>query len=71
MSELLNFNDLNSITWQKLESHYSDRLEQLRRTLENPQDHAASEKLRGRIFEIRQLLALAKNNDAGQNPPSP
>lgn len=47
-----------SVVWDKLFKHLQERLETMRLTLEATEDHETSQKIRGRIFEIRYLLAL-------------
>lgn len=52
----------NTGTWQRLLKIYlADRLEALRDQLEATTEPARTEKLRGRIAEIRALMALDKD----------
>lgn len=50
-----------SVVWNKLFEHLTERLETMRLTLEKSEDHDLSQKIRGRIHEIRHLLDL--NNE--------
>lgn len=58
--------DFRTATWGRLMEHLAERREQLRTQLEavdldRPQnDHARSLMLRGRIAEVKELLALAE-----------
>jgi hypothetical protein len=61
-----NKQDFDSSTWRKLEAHLNELLAKRQRELENETlsvDKTAS--IRGRIKQIRQLLAL---RDKGQKP---
>ncbi len=52
--------DLNSDTWKRVVEHVDARRAELRGQLEQDVDHDVSTKLRGRLAELNQLLALAK-----------
>lgn len=47
-----------SVVWGKLFAHFQERLESMRLTLENTEDHEKSQKIRGRITELRHLISL-------------
>lgn len=47
-----------SVVWDKLFRHLQERLEGMRLTLEATEDHEKSQKIRGRIVEIRHLMDL-------------
>lgn len=49
-----------SVVWDKLFKHLQERLETMRLTLEKTEDQDQSQKIRGRIIEIRHLLDLNK-----------
>lgn len=51
--------DRVSRTWSRLEQHLSDRLQQLRHDNDKPLDATETAALRGRITEVKRLLALA------------
>lgn len=46
----------NSEVWIKLMAYYTGRLEQLRLLLERESDPSTSERIRGRIAEVRSML---------------
>lgn len=50
----------DSAVWRKLVAHFAERLETMRLTLEKAEDQDQSQKIRGRITEIRHLLELDK-----------
>ena len=50
-----------SATWQKLEKYFKDRLDLLRRDNDKQKDEIQTAYLRGRILEVKSLLALTKN----------
>jgi len=52
--------DFTSDTWKALVIRYESRLEDLRRKNDGDLNEIQTAKLRGRINEIRELLALAK-----------
>ncbi len=47
-----------SSAWKKIREHYTQRLLTLRERNDSTIDPAATEKLRGRIAEVKRLLAL-------------
>jgi len=49
-----------SVVWHKLFEHLQERLETMRLTLEKTDDPDLSQRVRGRISEIRYLLDLNK-----------
>lgn len=57
---LLERHERESVVWQKLFEHLTERLETMRLTLEITDDATQSQKIRGRIIEIRHLLDLNK-----------
>ncbi|MDP3139777.1 MAG: hypothetical protein Q8N17_26005 [Burkholderiaceae bacterium] len=72
--------DFNSPTWARLMQHMGARREELRSLLEavemdRPQtDHARTLMLRGRIQEVKELLALAEKSapaEQGRRPTAP
>lgn len=50
----------NSALWQKIKAHYEARLQTLREKNDVDNDENRTIKLRGRIAEIKALLALDK-----------
>lgn len=57
---ILNAADVRSVTWRKLSAHIESRLSELRVQLEaDYHDHAATQALRARIAELKQMLSLA------------
>ncbi len=50
--------ELHSTAWLKIRSHYECELEKLRSKNDGDQPPEATAKLRGRIMEIKKLLAL-------------
>lgn len=50
--------DWNTATWVKLGNEYKQRLTTLRKELEGDLDENKTAKVRGRIAEVRRLLAL-------------
>ena len=52
--------DFTSDTWKALVARYESRLEDLRRRNDGDLNDVQTAKLRGRINEIREFLALAK-----------
>lgn len=52
--------DFTSDTWKALVIRYKSRLESLRRKNDGDLNEVQTAKLRGRINEIREFLALAK-----------
>lgn len=52
--------DFTSDTWKALAARYESRLEDLRRRNDGDLNEIQTAKLRGRINEIREFLALAK-----------
>lgn len=66
--------DFGSETWKALVEKYETRLDDLRKRNDGDLSDIQTAKLRGRIHEIREFLALAKAPeqvaDEDQNPPS-
>jgi len=52
--------DLQSAVWLKLKEHYTQRLILLRAQNDGSLDAEATAKIRGRIAEVKQFLALGK-----------
>lgn len=52
--------EAQSNTWFALKEYYTQRLDELRRKNDNSQSIEITEKLRGQIAEIKQLLSLDK-----------
>jgi hypothetical protein len=52
--------DRQSAVWLKLKEHYTQRLNTLREQNDGNLDAEATAKIRGRIAEARQFLALGK-----------
>lgn len=52
--------DFNSDVWSRLEEHLAARMEVLRAQLEGDLDEKGTAAVRGRIREIKELLALPK-----------
>lgn len=50
--------DINTETWRRVRAHVESRIAELAYQLEVADDHDTSNKLRGRIAEARNLLAL-------------
>ncbi len=50
--------DWNTATWSKLVQEYEARLTMLQRKLENDLNERETAQVRGRIAEVRRLLAL-------------
>lgn len=57
--------ELNSSVWKKIEGHLEKRLESHRRRNDASLDERKTEKLRGKISEVKQLLGL--NDPANQS----
>lgn len=51
-------NDFNTDVWERLEAHLNARLEAMRSRLETDMDAIGTAVTRGRIREIKELLAL-------------
>ena len=49
-----------SALWQKIEKHYKERLDKLRTQNDKDQDGIQTAHLRGRISEVKSLLALTE-----------
>lgn len=49
-----------SAAWLKLEKHLHSRIDALRRMNDTSRDPAATEKIRGRIAELKDLLAQVR-----------
>jgi hypothetical protein len=58
--------DRNNATWKRLQDHYEKRLAQLRERNDKPRSHDDTLSLRGRIAEVKELLALGTDK-----PPTP
>lgn len=54
--------DKESPTWGKLRRHIEERMQQLRAENDGPLDAALTAALRGRIAELKLLLATAEEN---------
>ncbi len=52
--------DFNTDVWARLEEHLAGRLEVLRTQLEGELDEKGTAAVRGRIREIKEMLALPK-----------
>lgn len=61
---ILTRDDLNSATWQRLETHLRARLASLREQNDHDAADVATYRRRGAIAEVKDLLALA-------DPPAP
>lgn len=55
--------DINSHLWQRIEQHLNIRLEAARIRNDAPLSHEETLALRGRIQEIKSLLAAGSNRD--------
>lgn len=55
---MLAADDLNTATWRRLRGHLEARREELRVQLEKDSSPETTAKVRGRIAEIKELLAL-------------
>ena len=60
----LSLQDRNSATWAVLKRHLEARLDTLRRMNDNPSGEMETATLRGRIAEIKRLLAMDKDDEA-------
>lgn len=58
--------DRASAAWQRLRAHYAERLSVLRSMNDGDIDEVATARLRGRIAEIKNLLALDDDEDPAQ-----
>lgn len=56
----LNQQDLDSATWARLKKHFAQRIDVLARRLEGDLNDRETANFRGRIAELRALLALDK-----------
>jgi hypothetical protein len=52
--------DLQSATWRKLEAHLTERLTALRAQNDGELDETSTARLRGRLAQIKEILALGK-----------
>lgn len=52
--------EISSATWMKLAKHFEDRLEVLRAKNDSSMSPEKTERLRGRIAEVKAALALSK-----------
>lgn len=57
---ILTESDRNSDTWKRIREHYEGQLQKARNQNDNDQDPVQTARLRGRIAEIKLLLALDK-----------
>lgn len=53
--------DVHSALWMKLSEHYESRLQELRAMNDADRNDVDTARLRGRIAEIRDFLALANS----------
>lgn len=58
----LEVSDRQSVTWARLSSYCDDRLATLRAQNDADMSEVETAKLRGRIAEVKAMLALAKDN---------
>lgn len=61
-------NDRASALWLKLRAHMADRLETLRAMNDGELEPIATAKLRGRIAEVKNLLALDEDDEGTAQP---
>lgn len=59
---VLNDLDIRSETWQRIKAHYEGVLAKLRTQNDGELDAEKTARLRGRIFEVKQILAMDKEN---------
>lgn len=52
--------DTNSPAWIAIREYYLSRLDELRRKNDNPQSQDSTDRLRGQILEIKNLLSIEK-----------
>lgn len=52
--------NISSETWFELENYYKERLDLLRLKNDSPLSIEETERLRGQIFEIKNLLSFSK-----------
>jgi hypothetical protein len=52
--------DANSPTWIAIREYHIARLDELRRKNDNPQSQDVTDRLRGQILEIKNLLSIEK-----------
>lgn len=72
MSDALNAEDLRSQTWLKLEKLLQKRLQTHRESNDGDLPVDRTSKLRGRIAELKDILAYARTNPAVEKePPEP
>jgi hypothetical protein len=55
----LQHDEVQSAAWQKIQAYCEERLASCRKQLEGDLAHDQSTKLRGRILELKGILALA------------
>lgn len=60
--------DFNTDVWARLEQHLAGRLEVLRAQLEGELDEKGTAGVRGRIREIKEMLALPKKAAPARAP---
>lgn len=53
--------DIETALWRKLESYLEQRMETLRQTNDGDLDPMQTARLRGRIAELKSMLALSKD----------
>lgn len=56
--KVLDYSDLQSLTWVRLKKHFEQRLAYLRTLNDNDQDPTTTARLRGQIREIKNSIAL-------------
>lgn len=56
----LSLEDRESLVWKRLMTHFGERLEVLRTQNDGDKSEAETAKLRGRIAELKAILALNK-----------
>ena len=59
--QVLSRADRESPTWLKLKAHLETKLQSLREKNDHPQDAEQTARLRGRIAEVKECVALGDN----------
>lgn len=59
--KVLDYSDLQSLTWKRLRKHFESRLAYLRTLNDNDQDPTSTAVLRGRIREIKSSIAIGES----------
>lgn len=59
--KVLDYNDLNSLTWMRLRKHFESRLAYLRALNDSDLDPIATARLRGEIKGIKSSIALGES----------